>query len=52
MNDSKLKIWALVLGCLMQWQPPTTVVISDLVNVDQSINTTTIVVKSDKEKLP
>lgn len=52
MSDSQLKIWALVLSCLLQWQPPSTVVISDLVKVDQSINTTTIVVKSDKEKLP
>ncbi len=52
MSDSKLKILALVLGCLMQWQPPTTVVISDLVKVDQSINTTTIIVECSKEKLP
>jgi hypothetical protein len=52
MNDSKLKIWALVLSCLLQWQLPSTVVISDLVKVDQSINTTTIIIESDKEKLP
>ena len=52
MSDSKLKILALVLSCLMQLQLPSTIVISDLVKVDQSINTTIIIVERGKQKLP